>query len=97
MDARLQLRVQRYGWDRAAPSYELAWEQALEPATAAVLNAAKLRSVQFAVPPRAVQDGVVERLDRAYELLSERERIDSETKDIPLRDAILRKAFAGEL
>ena len=22
MDARLQLRVQRYGWDRAAPSYE---------------------------------------------------------------------------
>ena len=43
MDARLQLRVQRYGWDRAAPSYELAWEQALAPATAAVLNAAKLR------------------------------------------------------
>ena len=43
MDARLQLRVQRYGWDRAAPSYELAWKQALAPATAAVLNAAKLR------------------------------------------------------
>ena len=43
MDARLQLRVQRYGWDRAAPSYELAWIQALAPATAAVLNAAKLR------------------------------------------------------
>ncbi len=44
MDARLQLRVQRYGWDRAAPSYELAWKQALAPATAAVLNAAKLQS-----------------------------------------------------
>jgi len=43
MDARLQLRVQRYGWDRAAPSYELAWKQALEPATAAVLTSAKLR------------------------------------------------------
>lgn len=43
MDARLQLRVQRYGWDRAAPSYELAWKQALAPATAAVLDAAKLR------------------------------------------------------
>lgn len=43
MDARLQLRVQRYGWDRAAPSYELAWKQALAPATAAVLEAAKLQ------------------------------------------------------
>ena len=43
MDARLQLRVQRYGWDRAACSYEQAWEQALAPATTAVLNAAKLR------------------------------------------------------
>jgi len=43
MDARLQLRVQRYGWDRAAPSYELAWKEALAPATAAVLEAAKLR------------------------------------------------------
>ena len=46
MDARLQLRVQRYGWDRAASSYEQAWEQALAPATTAVLNAAKLRSGQ---------------------------------------------------
>ena len=43
MDARLQLRVQRYGWDRAASSYELAWIQALAPATAAVLDAAELR------------------------------------------------------
>ena len=43
MDARLQLRVQRYGWDRAAPSYELAWKQALAPATTAVLSTAKLR------------------------------------------------------
>jgi len=43
MDARLQLRVQRYGWDRAASTYELAWKQALAPATAAVLDAAKLR------------------------------------------------------
>ena len=43
MDARLQLRVQRYGWDRAAPSYELAWKQGLAPATAAVLDAAKLQ------------------------------------------------------
>lgn len=25
MDARLQLRVQRYGWDRAAAFYDAAW------------------------------------------------------------------------
>jgi len=43
VDARLQLRVQRYGWDRAAPSYEQAWKQGLAPATAAVLNHAALR------------------------------------------------------
>ena len=43
MDTRLQLRVQRYGWDRAASHYEQAWNQALAPATAAVLEAAALR------------------------------------------------------
>lgn len=43
MDGRLQLRVQRYGWDRAAPHYEQAWNQALAPATAAVLTAAALK------------------------------------------------------
>jgi ubiquinone/menaquinone biosynthesis C-methylase UbiE len=43
MDARLQLRVQRYGWDRAAPHYERAWNHALAPATAAVLAAAALQ------------------------------------------------------
>lgn len=43
MDARLQLRVQRYGWDRAAPHYERAWSHALAPATAAVLASAALR------------------------------------------------------
>lgn len=44
MDARLQLRVQRYGWDLAAPHYEQAWNDALAPATLAVLEAAKLAS-----------------------------------------------------
>ena len=43
MDGRLQLRVQRYGWDRAARHYEQAWNQALAPATAAVLAAAALK------------------------------------------------------
>ena len=44
MDSRLQLRVQRYGWDRAAPHYELAWRKALAPATDAVLTSAALQS-----------------------------------------------------
>lgn len=43
MDARLQLRVQRYGWDRAASHYEKGWNDALAPATAAVLEVARLR------------------------------------------------------
>lgn len=43
MDARVQLRVQRYGWDRAAAHYESAWSRALAPATAAVLQAVALR------------------------------------------------------
>lgn len=29
MDAKLQLRVQRYGWDAAAPYYEAGWQEAL--------------------------------------------------------------------
>ncbi len=32
MDPRLQLRVQRYGWDAAAPYYNAGWEAQLRPA-----------------------------------------------------------------
>ncbi|MCB0678302.1 MAG: methyltransferase domain-containing protein [Saprospiraceae bacterium] len=32
MEARLQLRVQRYGWDRAAEHYERGWREPLFPA-----------------------------------------------------------------
>jgi ubiquinone/menaquinone biosynthesis C-methylase UbiE len=42
MDARLQRRVQRYGWDRAAALYEQAWQRPLEPAQAALLALAAL-------------------------------------------------------
>jgi ubiquinone/menaquinone biosynthesis C-methylase UbiE len=44
MDARLQRRIQRYGWDRAAPHYERLWSEALAPATTAVLDLAQIRS-----------------------------------------------------
>lgn len=37
------LRVQRYGWDRAAVHYDRAWAAALDPATQAVLQRAALQ------------------------------------------------------
>jgi SAM-dependent methyltransferase len=43
MDARLMLRVQRYGWDLAAPYYEQAWAEALAPVTQALLQCASLQ------------------------------------------------------
>ena len=38
MDARLQRRVQRYGWDRAVAAYEDGWRAQLEPAHALMLE-----------------------------------------------------------
>ena len=43
MDARLQLRVQRYGWDRAAAHYEQFWSEQLRPVRDALLASAALR------------------------------------------------------
>lgn len=42
MDARLQLRVQRYGWDRAAEHYERTWADQLRPAQERLLELAAL-------------------------------------------------------
>ncbi len=44
MDARLQLRVQRYGWDRAASHYERFWAEQLQPVRDALLTSAALQS-----------------------------------------------------
>src|ERR1700678_285483 len=38
MDARLQRRVQRYGWDLAATDYEALWQAQLAEAQAALLT-----------------------------------------------------------
>lgn len=43
MDARLQRRVQRYGWDLAADDYEPLWQRQLAPAQAAMLELARPR------------------------------------------------------
>lgn len=42
MDARLQKRVQRYGWDKAASHYERLWQAQLEPAQTTLLGMAGL-------------------------------------------------------
>ena len=44
MDPRLQRRVQRYGWDRAAEDYEEAWSLQLEPAQTLSLEMAELEA-----------------------------------------------------
>ncbi len=44
MDANLQRRVQRYGWDKAAPYYERTWQAQLEPAQRTLLELADLKS-----------------------------------------------------
>jgi SAM-dependent methyltransferase len=43
MDARLQRRIQRYGWDRAVDSYEEHWLSRLLPATERVLERAAIK------------------------------------------------------
>lgn len=42
MDAKLQRRIQRYGWDKAAAQYEQSWETQLAPAQQALLAQARL-------------------------------------------------------
>ncbi len=42
MDAKLQRRIQRYGWDLAADDYEALWNAQLSPARTAMLELASL-------------------------------------------------------
>ena len=43
MDARLQRRIQRYGWDKASSYYERYWSKQLEPAQQLLLKTANLQ------------------------------------------------------
>ncbi len=43
MDAKLQRRVQRYGWDKAVDDYEAGWRAQLEPAQSLMLDMAALQ------------------------------------------------------
>lgn len=53
MDARLQLRIQRYGWDAAAQVYAEGWRDALKPAQEAMLRMAALGSGQDVIETAA--------------------------------------------
>jgi len=53
MDAKLQIRVQRYGWDAAAAVYDDGWRDNLAPAQEAVLNACDLRPGQKVIETAA--------------------------------------------
>src|SRR5690348_15996177 len=44
MDAALQRRIQRYGWDRAVEYYEASWSAQLAPAQNALLALADVRT-----------------------------------------------------
>jgi ubiquinone/menaquinone biosynthesis C-methylase UbiE len=43
MDAKLQRRIQRYGWDKAVDSYEQHWQQQLAPAQTRLLKMAAIQ------------------------------------------------------
>jgi ubiquinone/menaquinone biosynthesis C-methylase UbiE len=43
MEAALQRRIQRYGWDKAAMYYENSWQQQLKPAQDKLLEMANLQ------------------------------------------------------
>ncbi len=61
MDARLQIRVQRYGWDAAAPHYEAGWQKSLLPAQQTLISMAGLEPGQDIIET-ACGSGLVTRM-----------------------------------
>lgn len=61
MDARLQIRVQRYGWDAAAPHYETGWQESLLPAQRTLISMANLVAGQKIIET-ACGSGLVTRM-----------------------------------
>jgi type I restriction enzyme S subunit len=61
------------------------------------LNATKLRDLKICLPPIAVQQETVDKLNRAHGAIREMLQLDSRPELSALRNAILRQAFAGEL
>jgi ubiquinone/menaquinone biosynthesis C-methylase UbiE len=47
MEAKLQRRIQRYGWDKAVDDYEPHWKQQLEPAQTRMLEMAAIKAGEW--------------------------------------------------
>ena len=91
MDARLQRRVQRYGWDRAVADYEAGWRAQLEPAQSLMLDMAALRPgervldvacgtglVSFRIVDAVGEDGAVVGTDISGEMVEAARRLAAE-------------------
>ncbi|MCH8187931.1 MAG: methyltransferase domain-containing protein, partial [Proteobacteria bacterium] len=91
MDARLQRRVQRYGWDKAVDDYEAGWRAQLEPAQSLMLDMAALRPgervldvacgtglVSFRIVDAVGEDGAVLGTDISGEMVEAARRLAAE-------------------
>ncbi len=65
MDPRLQIRVQRYGWDAAASHYHTSWEQQLKPAQDTLLRMADVQPGQKVIETASGSGMVTLRLAEA--------------------------------
>jgi type I restriction enzyme S subunit len=61
------------------------------------ISAQRLKEVKIKVPPLNIQEKILDELDEARNLISLVNREISKDQTQLLRDAILRKAFSGEL
>ena len=91
MDAKLQRRVQRYGWDKAVGDYESGWRAQLEPAQSLMLEMAALRPgervldvacgtglVSFRIIDAVGEDGAVVGTDISGEMVEAARRLAAE-------------------
>jgi ubiquinone/menaquinone biosynthesis C-methylase UbiE len=107
MDPKLQHRVQRYGWDRAASTYEQSWQRQLEPAQDLLMEMAALRSgetvldiacgtglVTFRAAGAVGPDGAVTGTDISDGMIEECTRIAQERG---VRNATFRRMAAEQM
>ena len=95
MEARLQKRIQRYGWDRASEQYAHYWQTQLEPVQTRLLELADLQAGEKVLDV-ACGDGLVS--FRAREAVGPEGTVtgDDISKDTPCRFLAARKR-AGKL
>ena len=91
MEPKLQRRVQRYGWDKAAGDYEAGWRAQLEPAQSLMLDMAAVRPgervldvacgtglVSFRIAEAVGGDGAVVATDISGEMVEAARRLATE-------------------